>query len=196
VEESVLRKIIALVIVILGVLVYFALQPSPEYIPLSLQEAKDFVSTDLQPLAEKGGDYRFVNIREKDGSWEAEVLVAENPHSACPTLARRTYVLMPFSFRPESIISNCNYRKGLLVYREEALINSAQTSPAKEFIAGASDAYGCAFKLSDFNEESALEYCKGLDVNAFRDFSKNAEPDSWIVMWTALGKTNFYAIAG
>lgn len=190
-----LGKIIALVIVILGVLVYFALQPSPANAPLSLQEAKDFVSTDLQPLVDNGGDYRFVDVREKDGSWEVEVLVAENPHSSCPTLSKRTYAVLPFSFRPESIISNCNYRKGLLVYREEALINSGQTSPAKEFIAGA-NAYGCAFKLSDFNEANALEYCKGLDLIAFDAFSKTAAADAWIAMWTAGGKTNFYAIAG
>ncbi|MFH0922637.1 MAG: hypothetical protein V1811_01105 [Candidatus Micrarchaeota archaeon] len=192
-EESVLRKIIVLVIVILGVLVYFALQPGPEYVPLSMQEAKNFIATDLQPLVEKGGDYRFIDVYQKDGSWEAEVLVAENPHSQCPTLTRRVYAVTPFSFRPESIISNCNYRKGLLVYREEALINSAQTSPAKEFISGA-NAYGCAFKIRDFEDSSALEYCKGLDINAFETFSKNLKPDSWVVMWTASGKTNFYEI--
>jgi len=193
--EGVLRKILALIILILVVLVYFAVfQIQPEQKPLGQSEATEFVLADLKTLTEKGADARVVETRKTDGTWEVDVLITQNPHSPCPTLSKRYYKLMPFSFRPEPIISNCNYHKGLLVHREEALINSAQIPAIYSFLAPASDAYGCAFKISAFDEKSALDYCKELDLNAFYSFSQNLKPDDWVVMWRALGKTALYAL--
>ena len=171
-----------LVVLLVAILLLYTLWPKPVQ-ALTQEQAKQFVLQDLSSLQ---AESRIVSGGpQPDGSGQFDVLVTQNPHSACPTVERRLYKLPPVSFRPSPFISEC-YKRNKLLYREEALINSA-----KEL--GIGEGYGCAFKASaNFTQESA--YCPRIDATALSTFTAGLPQDAWVAYWEANGGNRIIAL--
>ena len=160
-------------LIIAGVLSYGMLYQQSNAI-VDESQAVRFVLADVKDFQ---GDVRVLFSSQSGSKWAVSILMTSNPHSACPTMEKRDYALLPVSFRPEKIISSCEKRVPI-VYREEALIDSAK------LLSFSGQAYGCAFKNSEFNAQAALEYCPRLDFAAYNSFSQELPQDAWGVFWT------------
>lgn len=177
-----LRKFAVIAILLLAILMVYSFLPKATQ-PLTEQQAKAFLAEDLSPL---NADWRILNSKQSGSSWEFEVLVTQAPHSTCPLSEKRFYTLPPVSYRPEPFISSCDRRDGRLLFREEALINSAQ-------MLGIQSGYGCAFKANaDWFAEKA--YCPEMDANALASFADGLPADAWVVLWLSGGNTRLVAI--
>ena len=186
------KKILLLIAILLvSLLAYSFWQPA--ITPLTKEDAERIILSDLSSEIASGADVRIVETSGLDGRWSADVIVSFNPHSPCPTIERRVYTLMPIKHRPEMIISDCRTRTPITL-REEALINSAKFESVK-LVAGASDAYGCAFKVKDFDATTAFDYCPKLDGRIF-EFVKGLPEEVWMIQWTSekLNQTMFIAL--
>jgi len=166
---------------LLAILLLYSFIPRSQT-PLSEEQAKAFLAQDLDSL---NVDWRVLGSSKSDGGWNFDVLVTQNAHSPCPTVERRLYTLPPVSFRPEAFITSC-YEREKILFREEALINSAKTL-------GISDGYGCAFK-ADANWREEKSYCPSLDENAVASFASGLPAGTWIAVWNYGSTTSYVAL--
>ena len=165
-----------------AILLLYTLWPKPLQ-PLTEEQARQFVMQDLSSLQ---AESRIVSRGSQgDGSWQFDVLVTQNQHSACPTVERRLYKLPPVSFRPEQFISEC-YERNNLLYREEALINSAKKL-------GIGEGYGCAFSVNS-NWVAEKSYCPRADFELVSACATGMPADSWVSYWEHDGTTSINRI--
>ena len=178
-----MRQYAILVVLLLAIFLLYTLLPKFSQ-PLTEEQAREFVMQDLSSLQQ--AESRIVSGgRQADGSWQFDVLVTQNPHSTCPTVERRLYKLPPVSYRPEPFITGC-YPRNKLLYREEAVINSAKSL-------GIGEGYGCAFKAnSDWSAESG--YCPRADVANLTAFAAGLKSQAWVAYWEAYGQTTMIAL--
>jgi hypothetical protein len=177
-----MRNYFALIALLFVILLLYSLSQQLSK-PLTLEQAKAFV---LQDVSSLNAESRFIGESSYDGKqWSFEVLVTTNAHSPCPTAERRLYTLPPVSFRPATFIDSC-YPRAKIFYREEALIDSANSL-------GIKDGYGCAFPANAdwFGETS---YCPSLSPSEAAAFAEGLPADSWIVLWTRDGSSKLYAL--
>lgn len=150
--------------------------------PLSEEQAQAFLEQDLGPL---NADWRVLGSSKANEGWNFDVLVTQNAHSPCPTVERRFYTLPPVSFRPEPFITSC-YERGKILFREEALINSAKAL-------GVSDGYGCAFK-ANANWAAEKVYCPTLNENTAASFASGLPAGTWVAVWNYGSTTSYIAL--
>lgn len=151
--------------------------------PLDAGQAKAFVLDDVKNIA---AEKRVLEVLQQEGEWNVDVLLSFNAHSACPTLKKRAYKLLPIRYREETIVGNC-IPKSVISYPEEALITS---SPLVQH-SKSQGAYGCAFYLDKKDEQYS---CDKLDKPAFDEFTIGLSKDAWVVYWTDGLQKTFLAL--
>ena len=176
-----MRQYALLVVLFALILLLYTLFPKPVTF-FNEQEARDAVFKDVASL---DAETRILSSTQNGSTWEFEVLVTTNAHTACPSIERRFYKLPPVSFRPEPFITGC-YERSKLLYREEALITSAKKL-------GISEGYGCAFKAgASLTEEK--KYCLNMNETAVSDFAVEIPPEAWIAYWDYHGQQRLIAL--
>ena len=178
------RKYLFLILLLLLVFLLYALTQELFSKSLDGDQARQFVLQDLKSL-NSDAEARIIEEGFWEGQWSFTVLVSTNAHSVCPIVEKRFYKLPPVSYRPETFINSC-YERSKVLFREEALINSAK-------LLGLKDGYGCAFPVNaDWFEENS--YCPRLQISEAAAFAEGLPEESWIVFWDYSGQRKFLAL--
>lgn len=180
-----------LAFLLVAVLVAYSLVSPQQKVIVDKQDAINFVLNDLKPFTDGGADVRVVSAMNSSipGQWSISVLVAQNPHSYCPTLFRRDYSLLPFGFRTEQVITDCNPHNPIY-YREEAIIDSGKLTE----IAGM-QGNACAFQVKDYSLNEARKYCGFFDEQSYNSFKGGLGDRDWVVEWNSAQQTKFVALS-
>ncbi len=178
-----LRTYVFLAALLLAILLGYSFLPHLNQ-PLTKEQAEAFLAQDLSA---SGAEWQVLESKQDGGSWQFTVLVAQNAHSTCPQVEKRYYTLPPVSYRPDPLISDCSVpRESKLLFREEALINSALYLKIK-------DGYGCAFK-SDANFLEEQPYCPKENLNLLSACAQNLPAESWVAFWDLGGSQKVVAL--
>lgn len=181
------RLLLAAVLVVAAVLLFSFFSSSAQ--PLSHDQAVQFVLDDVAPLSSGGVSARVVDVRAMaQNRWDVDVLLTRGAHTACPSVEKRFYSLLPVGYRSEPLVSSCSPPVSIH-YREEALIASVPFAP------GPSQGYGCAFFLGSFDLSAAAAYCDGFSPDGFAAFSADLPANAWVVAWTNQGVTSYVALS-
>jgi len=186
----VLRRIAALVGVLVLFFVLFAVFTPMQTEELTREQAVELVLNDLDELTAKGALVSFLSIDEsEDYAWVMELKIVTEPYSRCPKVEKRYYTFSPFGYRPEQVLLDCVPRPPL-IYPEEALI-----AAGKDYCIASLDApKGCAFRLKDFESGYARTYCPWLAEDEFNEFASGFNELVWITQWSAGGDLVFISL--
>lgn len=179
-----MRQAIILAALLLAALGIYTIIPKPEFAPYDENAVKQFVLEDTR------NDYpsaavEVLSAGKKDGQWEVDVKIARDAHSKCPKLIKRYYTFPPVYAREEVINDRCT-TGGQIIYREEAILASAQLPAVKSL----PDTVEANARLYSAEEIAALQEC-GI-CSKLEDFAKGLERQkAWIVSWSS-GDTTLY----
>ncbi|MGB9576878.1 MAG: hypothetical protein ACP5IG_01755 [Candidatus Micrarchaeia archaeon] len=117
------------------------------------------------------------SLNQKNGKWEAEVEIEQEPHSACPKLYRRYYSLMPIYSVTENVLTSCQALPPVSNRVEAIIFSSKLASIAQHANA---NAYACAFKAGEEIDSSYCPKASPAEIKAFADSTPRAR---WITAW-------------
>ncbi|MFH1106396.1 MAG: hypothetical protein V1787_00720 [Candidatus Micrarchaeota archaeon] len=183
-----MRQAVILIGLLVAAIAIYAAIPKPELSPYGTDQVKQFVLEDAR------NDYPSAQVEvlsagNKDGKWLVDVKIARDAHSKCPKIVMRAYTFPPILFREEVYNDRCSAGGSLLVYPEEAILASAQTSQVKAL---PEDAQGNA-RMYTAEEIRALQQC--VACSPFEEFSKALPAERlWAVQWDYAGKTLYVAL--
>lgn len=180
-----MKRILVLSLFVLLGVVAFSYLASTES-ALTQTQAVDVVLEDVRPLEAQGISSRVVDSRLENGKWAVDVLLTRRAHTACPSVEKRFYTLLPIGFRSEPVVSSCSPPVAI-AYREEALIRSAADA------AFFSQGYGCAAYWPDFDASAWASYCASPDAAAVQSFAAGLPQNAWLVTFTHQNATAFFA---
>ncbi len=160
-------------------------------VPISKDDAANFALADASVYLQKnylGKDtlMRVVDQSELGGGkFAVGIEIVANPHSACPTVERLDYELMPVAFSrpPQMLVKDCETHP--VLRREQAIINSAKFDGISQLVAA--DGRACAFPVPLLETQSERDYCPFADFAALKQFELNAAlpTGSWLLQWEA-----------